>query len=459
MIGSQPTDTRRSSDPALASLRSALHGSLVLPGDPSYDAARRVWNGDIDRYPAAIVRCADAQDVLRAVELARQRGPDVAVRGGGHSAPGFSTTDGGMVIDLSPMKSIQVNPDKRMARVEPGVTLGELAQATQAHGLAINVGTVSDTGIAGLTLGGGLGWLMGKFGLTCDDARAFEIVTADGRLLRVSPEENADLFWALRGGGGNFGIVTAFEFRLHPVGLVLGGTLVHPLSRARDVLRLYRDLTRAAPDELTAGCALLTAPTGQKAIGISLCYCGDLAEGERLIAPLRQFGPPLVDGITPVPYTSLFAQFDPLYRRGRSYHVKGTSLPELSDDTLDRLVEGGAGMASPHSHILITNLHGAASRIGTRDTAFPFREPHYDVLHVAAWENAATQDHLHWLRSSWGSIQSSASQTAYVNFMDDEGTARVRAAYGPNYERLAALKSQYDPTNLFHLNQNIKPVD
>ena len=331
--------TSLSVNTSTSKLRASLHGQLILPGDPAYESARHIFNGAIDLRPAIIVRCVDANDVQHAVEFGRQSHLDIAVRGGGHSFPGLSTCDGGLVVDLSPMKAVSVNAQDRSARAEPGVTLGGLIEATQPYGLGTNTGTASDTGIAGLTLGGGIGWLMGKYGLTCDSVRSFEVVTADGRLLNANANENTDLYWGLRGGGGNFGVVTAFDYQLHPLGTILGGMVVHPLSRARAVLQFYRDFTRELPDELTAACAMLTTPDGQPVIGILVCYCGDLSQGERVLAPLRKFGPPLVDRIQPMPYAGLFALLDSSVPAGRHYYVKGGSLPALSDGAIEALVD------------------------------------------------------------------------------------------------------------------------
>ena len=451
-------------DSALAQLRAALHGEVILPWDAAYEPARRVWNGAIDRYPAVIARCADAEDVQRAVAFGRESHLDIAVRGGGHSFPGFSTTDGGLVIDLSLMKAVTVNAQTQTARAEPGVKLGGLIEATQVYGLGTNTGTASDTGIAGLTLGGGIGWLMGKYGLTCDNVRSFDVVTADARLVRASATENPDLYWGLRGGGGNFGIVTAFEYQLHPLGTILGGMVVHPLSRARSILHFYRDFVREQPDELTAACAMLIGPDGQPAIGIAPCWCGDLSEGERVIAPLRKFGPPLVDRIQPMPYAGLIALFDSSVPSGRGYHAKGGAIKELNDGAIDALVDGAGRLPLPHSQINLMHLHGVAARVGESETAFPLRGEHFECQLDAAWEidsvarsRPAGEIHVQWARQTWQALQPFASQRAYVNFLDDDGTARVRAAYGPNYGRLVALKTKYDPDNLFHLNQNIKP--
>lgn len=445
-------------DAGITRLRATLHGELILPGDAGYQSARRIFNRDIDRHPALVVRCADANDVVCAVEFGRQSNLDIAVRGGGHNLPGFSTSEGGLVVDLSPMKAVSVHPHSRTARAGAGVKLGELIQATEAYGLATNTGTASDTGIAGLTLGGGEGWLMGKYGLTCDNVRSFEVVTADGRLLRADVSENPDLYWGLRGGGGNLGIVTTFEYQLHPVDRILGGMVAHPLSRAREVLEFYTEFVETAPDELTTLCLMKSAPDGNSVIAIAVCYCGDLAEGERVLAPLRKFGPPIADLIQPMPYSGLFALVDPSFREGRSLYMKGTGVKALTDEAIDALVDSAEGLTSPLSQILIMPVRGAASRVGVSDTAFAFREEHYEILHIAIWEDDGRERHVQWTRESWQMLQRFASQRAYVNFLDDEGSARVRAAYGPNYERLVALKNKYDPNNVFHLNQNIKPT-
>lgn len=449
--------TSLSVNTSTSKLRASLHGQLILPGDAAYESARRVWNGAIDRHPAAIIHCVDANDVQHAVEFGRQSNLDIAVRGGGHSFPGLSTCDNGLVIDLSPMQLVSVNVHDQSARAEPGVTLGGLIEATQAYGLGTNTGTASDTGIAGLTLGGGIGWLMGKYGLTCDSVRSFEVVTADGRLLNANANENTDLYWGLRGGGGNFGVVTAFDYQLHPLGTILGGMGVHPLSRAREVLEFYRDFTRELPDELIAACAMLTTPDGKPVIGILVCYCGDLSQGERVLAPLRKFGPPLVDRIQPMPYAGLFALLDSSVPAGRHYYVKGGSLPALSDGAINALVDSAENITSPYSLFAFMKFHGAASRIGEGETAFAFREEHYELFFQAGWEDDGQDRHVQWARQSYQTIERFASQRGYVNFLGDEGTARVRAAYGPNYQRLVALKTKYDPENVFHLNQNIKP--
>lgn len=457
MIATQTSKSREiGNSTEMARLRAALHGELILPGDSQYETARRVWNGAIDRHPAAIVRCLDVSDVSRAVEFARESELDVAVRGGGHSFPGFSTCDDGLVIDLTPMKRVSVSPHNRTARAEPGVTLGGLIEATEQYGLVTNTGTASDTGIAGLTLGGGIGWLMGKYGLTCDNVRSFDVITADARLVRANANRNPDLYWGLRGGGGNFGIVTSFEYQLHPVSRILGVIVVHPLSQARSVLEFYRDLTSELPDELTTACLVFSGPDGNPAIGIAACYCGDVLKGEELTAPLRKFGNPLVQRFEPMPYSGLFALVPPLSNR-RSYHMKASGVPVLSDGAIDALMEAAENRTSPFSQVLLFTVHGAAARVGESDTAFALRGEHIEIMYLAGWEDNAQEKHVQWSRQSWQALQPFASQRAYVNFLDDAGTERVRAAYGPNYERLVALKNKYDPNNMFHLNQNINP--
>lgn len=450
-------DTAAVDGAAVQKLAAGLRGTLIQPGDQSYDMARRVWNGMIDRYPALIARCASAGDVASAVAFARRHGLPLAVRGGGHSTAGFAMCDGGLVIDVSQMKGIAVDPHNRTARAEPGLTLKELIAATQPHGLATTTGVVSDTGIAGLTLGGGIGWLGGRFGLTCDNVLSFGVITADGTLRYASADENPDLFWALRGGGGNFGVITEFEYQLHPLGKVLAGMVVHPMSRARDVLHFYRDLTTRAPDELTVYAALLTAPDGHPAIALIACYSGALDAGERAIASLRQFGPPLADLIQPMDYLDVIQLIDAGNPPGHHYYEKGCSVRQLTDDAIDAIITAGAAMTSPHSLVLIQHIHGVAGRVAPQATAFALRGDHYLPLFIAQWTDGAADRHIAWSRAAWAALRPFADAGTYVNFMAADETNRVQAAYGPNYQRLAAIKNQYDPTNLFRLNQNIQP--
>jgi FAD/FMN-containing dehydrogenase len=446
------------SDAAIRQLRSDLHGALLQPADGLYDSARRVWNGMIDRHPALIVRCGDAEDVVTAVHFARTQDLLVAVRGGGHNVAGNAVCDGGMVIDLSPMKAVHVDATRRTARAQAGLTWGELDRATQAFGLATTGGEVSSTGIAGLTLGGGLGWLMGKHGLTCDNLLAVDVVTADGRRLTANRNENPDLFWGVRGGGGNFGIVTSFEYQLHPVGTVLGGLLLYKQRQAREFLRVFRDVTAAAPDELTSIGALLTAADGTPAVGIALCYCGPIAEGERLVAPLRRFGAPLVDQIRPLAYPELQSMLDATVPPGRLNYWKANFLRDLRDDAIDAIIEQAATIPSPYSSVLIEHVHGAVSRVGANETAVGTRTAPYSLGIYSVWTDPReTDEHVQWTRQFARVMEPFASGAVYVNYLGDEGEQRVHAAYGANYERLTALKAKYDPTNFFRLNQNIRP--
>ena len=382
-------------------LKAYLHGELISPNDQDYEAARKVWNGMIDKYPAAIVRCADVVDVIHAVQFARDHHLLVAVRCGGHSMSGSSVCDGGMVIDLSCMKGIWVDPVRKTAWAQAGLRLGEFVQATQAYGLATTTGTVGGTGLAGLTLGGGLGWFMGKYGLTIDNLLAVDLVTAEGQVKRASATEHPDLFWGVRGGGGNFGIVTAFEFQLHPLGQVLAGKVVYPLSKAKEVLRFYREYTSSAPDELTAYASLLTTPSGLPAISISLCYCGPLEEGEHAVAPVRTFDVPLVDLIRPRSYLKMVTQADTGAPAGRHYYEKASTLSDLGDEAIEALVEYGATCTSPWSQILIQHVHGAASRVGPTETAFAQRGESYVICMVAAWDGGEASQHMAWTRTCW----------------------------------------------------------
>jgi hypothetical protein len=341
---------------------------------------------------------------------------------------------------------------------QAGLTLGEFVQATQAYGLATTTGTVGGTGLAGLTLGGGLGWFMGKYGLTIDNLLSVDLVTADGRVLRASASDHPDLFWGVRGGGGNFGIVTAFEFQLHPVGQVLAGKVVYPMERAREVLRFYREYTSSAPDDLTAYACLSTTPTGLPTIAISLCYCGSLEEGERAVSPLRKFGAPLVDLIRPRSYLKMITQADAGAPAGRRYYEKASTLSDLSDEAIEAMVAYSTACTSPLSQILIQHVHGAATRVGPTETAFALRGESYVICMLAAWDDGEANRHITWTRACWRTMEPFASSGVYVNFLYNEGEGRVRASYGVNYERLLALKNSYDPTNFFALNQNIKPT-
>jgi FAD/FMN-containing dehydrogenase len=443
---------------ALRNFQSRVHGRLICKSDDDYDQARQVWNGRVDKYPAVIIRCAEVVDVVTAVEFAREYHLLVAVRSGGHSLSGHSVCDGGIVIDLAQMKGMRVDPVTCTARAEAGLTLGEFVRQAQPFGLLTTTGTVAGTGLSGLTLGGGLGWFMGKYGLTIDNLLSVEIVTADGRVLTASATSHPDLFWGVRGGGGNFGIVTTFEFRMHAVGQVLAGKVIYPITQAREVLRFYREYTSTAPDELTAYASLMTTPTGHPAIAINLCYCGPLDEGERAVSPVRKFRVPLVDLIRPKPYLKVVTSADAGAPYGRNYYQKASTLSQLSDEAIDTIADHWAACPSPFSQILIQHVHGAASRVSPSETAFALREESYVISIVAAWEDDQADLHRAWARAFWTAIQPFGSLGVYVNFLDDEREGRVQAAYGVNYDRLVALKSTYDPTNFFSLNQNIRPT-
>ena len=446
-----------------------FQGELLRPGDDDYHEARKVWNGAIDRRPALIARCASAADVAAALRLGRERDLPLAVRGGGHSIAGLSVNDDGLVIDLSPMRAIEVDPGARTARAGGGVLWGELDAATQAHGLATVGGIVTHTGIAGLTLGGGIGWLMRRHGATVDNLLAADVVTVDGDLLRASEDENPDLFWGLRGGGGNFGIVTSFEYRLHEVGpTILGGPLYFALEDGPEVLRFYRDFIADAPDELTTILNLRMAPPlpfippefhGQPVVTIAVCHVGDLERGEALLDPLRRCATPLVDAVTPRPYVELQQLFNPAVPHGWHYRWRSWELPPLTDGAIDTLVDQAARITSPRSYIIVFQLGGAVGR-PEHDTAYNQRDAAHDVNINAVWlEGDPEADrHVQWVRDCYAALEPHSEGRVYVNFLEDEGQDRVRAAYGPvKHDRLKALKRRYDPENLLRGNQNISP--
>jgi FAD/FMN-containing dehydrogenase len=447
-------------DAALEAFKTSLRGELLHPGDPGYDDARKVWNGMIDKRPALIARCTGVADIIDAVNFARTNELLVSVRGGGHNITGNAVCDGGLMIDLSRMKSVRVDPARRTARAEAGLTWGEYNRETQAFGLASTGGVVSTTGIAGLTLGGGLGWLMGKHGLSCDNVLSADIVTADGQFLTASASEHPDLFWGLRGGGGNFGVVTSFEYRLHPVDAVLAGMVLHPMAKAKDVLRFYREYARSAPDALTAFAALMTSPEGAPVVAIVVGYIGPIAEGERLVAPVRKFGSPMADTIGPMSYVQLNTMLDAAFPYGGvQRYWKSSFLKHLGDDVLDILVTRAATLPSPMSMVGFFHVHGAATRVKPDETAFGLRDDQWDYDIISQWQDPVDADrHIRWTREFWTAVEPFATGEVYVNHLDAEEGTRIRAAYSDNYERLVALKNKYDPTNLFRLNQNIKPT-
>ncbi len=448
-------------------LQSGLRGPLLRQDDEGYDAARAIWNGMIDKRPGLIAQCTGVADVMTAVRFAREHDVRVAVKGGGHNVAGTALCDGGLVIDFSGMKGVHVDPIGRTARVEPGATLGDVDHETQAFGLAVSAGIVTTTGVAGLTLGGGFGWLSPKLGLTCDNLISADIVTADGELVVASEEENADLFWGIRGGGGNFGVVTSFDYNLHPVGpIVFAGAVVHPMADAEQLLRYYRDFVAEAPRELCTIFALRRAPPvpflppelhGKPIAVFFVCYQGPIDEGERVLKDLRRFGDPLADVVMPKPFKAHQSMLDAVQPPGRNYYWKSEDLPELTNGAIDVIVEHCNGITSPHTIVPIFQLGGAVADVDENATAYSHRRAAYALNCNASWEDGEPMPHVQWARDFSEALQPH-SMGVYVNFMGDEGEDRARAAYGPEkYRKLVQLKDKYDPTNFFRVNQNIKP--
>jgi FAD/FMN-containing dehydrogenase len=447
-------------DPAaIATFRSEFKGQALLPGDEGYEAARTIWNASIDKHPGLIARCSSASDVIRAVKFARANDLLVAVKSGGHNVAGRSLCDDGLVIDLSAMKRVSVDPESRTVHVQAGALLADLDRETHLHGLAVPAGVVSKTGIAGLTLGGGVGFLVRKYGMTIDNLLSCEVVTANGDVITASADSNPDLFWGLRGAGGNFGIVTSFVFRAHPVKTVLGGLLLYPRADARAMLRHYREFLVTAPEEVTAYAALLSTPDGVPVVGMVVCYCGDLAEGERVLAPLRQFGTPLLDGIEPMPFPVMQSLIEQSFPDKSYNYWKSTFVKAFDDDVIDLLIDHMERATSPLTAVVIEYYAGAPTRVGHADTAFPHRDPLYNINLSAQWLDAAQSDeHIGWTRALFDALRPQSNGTYLPNFFSDEVPDQTRIAYGANYARLAELKAKYDPTNLFSLNQNIKPT-
>src|SRR5262245_9254299 len=454
----------------LGALRGGLRGSLCLPGEAGYDEARTIWNAMIDRRPAAIVRAAGASDVIQAVRLAAQHGLVLSVRGGGHNIAGNAVCEGGLMLDLSRMTSVRVDPKARTARVEPGARLADLDKESQAFGLATPVGINSTTGVAGLALGGGFGWLSRKYGLTVDNLLSADVVTAAGELVRASQNENPDLFWALRGGGGNFGVVTSFEFRLHPVGpQVIAGLIVHPFASAKQVLGEYRRLVAKAPEELCCWAVMRKAPPlpflpasvhGTEVLVLALCHSGDPTAGEKAVAPFKAIGKPIAEHIGPGPFTAWQTAFDPLLTPGERNYWKSHDFVELPDGLIDALLNAVKRLPSPQCEIFIGNLGGAINRVPVEATAYPHRNVEF-VMNVHTRWSSPSEDAacIKWARALFDAAAPFATGGVYVNFMPEDESQRVRAgAYGPNYARLAEIKAKYDPKNLFRLNQNVAPA-
>lgn len=445
--------------PATEKFRQALRGPSYRPGEPGYEATRVIPNAMIDRRPALIVRASGAADVIACVQFAREQDALLSVRGGGHSVAGKSVCDGGLMIDLSAMKGIRVDPNKKTVRAEAGLTLGEFDRETQAFGLATTLGTVSKTGISGLTLGAGWGHLHGKYGLALDNLISLDVVTADGRVLTASATENEDLFWGLRGSGGNLGVVTSLEYRLHEVGPVLAGGVLYPTSFAKEALRFMHEWAPTIPDELVIQCASLTFPDLGRIFAIAGAYNGDLKKGEEVLKPLRSLGKPLADIFQPMPYVQLQSMFDPFFPPGRLTYVKSNFLSALNDEAADRMTEFLVTCPSPHTFAGLEHWHGAVTRVGVSDTAFPHRTNPFNFIIWSNWEGAEdSEKNIRWTRDFWNATKPFLIESSYGNYLSDEGEESARAAYGVNYERLAKLKAKYDPTNLFRMNHNIRPT-
>lgn len=444
-------------------LGAAFSGSVLTPGDDGYDQARRVHNGLIDKRPAGIAQCRSTEDVVAAVRFARAHGLEIAVRGGGHNVAGRATVDGGLMIDLSPMKSVEVDAKRQVAVAGGGVTWAEFNQATQQHGLATTGGAISTTGVAGLTLGGGWGWLQGKYGLALDNLLGVEMVLADGSVAKAGLSENRDLFWAVRGAGANFGVVTSLIFQLHPVGpLVVGGLVAHPFDRAGEVLRYYREFARSLPDELSLAGGVLHAPdgSGAKLVAIIAGWCGSVADGEAAVRPLKEFGPPVMDSLGPMQYAELNQMLDGGFPRDALNYWKSTFVRDVSDQVIDTVIDAFADCPAPMSGMLFERWHGATQRVAADATAYGLRELGDNLLIAAEWlDPALTESGIAWAREAYAALAPFRASGNYINYLGDDTTmADIAAAYGPNYARLVQLKTKYDPGNFFHMNQNIRPA-
>ena len=451
-----------STSSAVAELSQTFAGRLIQPGEPGYDAARQVHNGLIDKRPALIARCRGMADIADAVRLSRAMGVEVAVKGGGHNVAGRATTNGGLMIDLSLMRAVLVDPVRRTARVEGGAVWKDVNRETQAYGLAVTGGAISSTGVAGLTLGGGLGWLMAKQGMTLDNLLAVDLVLADGRLVRASAESHPDLFWAVRGGGGNFGVAGAFEFQLHPVGpMVIGGIVAWPFDRARDVLRFYRELTASVPDDMMVFAAMLTGPDGGRLVAIAVGHFGEATDAEQAVAPIKAFGAPVMDVLGPIPYATLNTILDGAFPKGALNYWKSHFMETLTDAAIDTLIERFAACPTPMGQLMLEHFHGAATRVPVTETAYALRAEGYNTLIVSEWTDPAQTDAcIAWGRETYTAIQPHVGAKRYINYLseDDMADAALAAVYGPNLARLRAIKKQYDPENVFRLNLNIPPA-
>lgn len=444
-----------------AELAASFSGELLDPDSPGYEEARRVHNGLINKRPGLLARCSNTADVRDAVNVGREAGVEISVRGGGHNVAGLAVTAGGLMIDLAPMRGIHVDPAARRVRAQPGVTWNEYNRAANVHGLATTGGVISTTGIAGLTLGGGVGWLMGKYGLAIDNLESAEVVLTDGRVVTASEADDADLFWAIRGGGGNFGVVTSFEYRAHPVDVIMGGIAAHPLTASGEFFDFYRQFTKTLPDELTSFAGLVHAPdgSGTKIVANVVCHCGELTQAESDLKPVREFGPPLLDLIGPMPYPVVNTLLDAGFPKGALNYWKSAFFTELSDAAVRTMVDAFEAAPSPMSGMVIEHFHGEVTRIDPTSTAFPHRQPGYNLALIGEWlDPSETETNVRWVRETFAALEPYMAPRVYVNYLADDDSARTRDAYGPNYERLVNLKRRYDPDNRFRLNQNIDPT-
>jgi hypothetical protein len=443
---------------AIANIRENIAGAVLTPEDAAYNDVRKVWNGMIDRRPAVIIRCQSVNDVVVGVKTAKQYQLPLAIRGGGHNVTGNAVCDDGVMIDFSQMKKVQVDPEQMTAKAQAGATWGDFDKATQVFGLATTGGLISTTGVAGLTLGGGVGWLVRHHGMSCDNLLSAEVVTADGELVVASASENADLFWGLRGGGGNFGVVTSFTFHLHRLSNVYGGMILYPRKEAKRLIQFFRQFMETAPSELTMYAALLHTPDGMPVVGLMGCFSGDLEKAEEVFKPIREFGTPIADMFTEQPYLQMQTMLDAPFPHGLRYYWKSGFLESLSDDVIDTLIDHADTVPSPITPIIFELYGGKAAQEPDGGTAFPHRMNQYDLVVISAWATPEEDDvNIRWTRSLWNAIQPFTSNRAYVNTLGIEGEQRVREAYGNNYDRLRELKRKYDPGNLFRLNQNIDP--
>jgi FAD/FMN-containing dehydrogenase len=444
---------------AVEALRAQFSGTVLESNDAGYDVARAIHNGLIDKRPAAIANCFSTADIADAVRFGRSNDLEISVRGGGHNPAGKAVTSGGLMINLAAMRGTYVDPRRRRARAQGGATWNDYNRATAQHGLASTGGVVSTTGVAGLTLGGGLGWLMGRFGMACDNLKSVELVTAEGEVLQVDDDSDPDLFWGLRGGGGNFGVAASLEFEVHPIQEVLGGLVAYPLSDALRVLTPYQEITADPPDELMSVLVLAHAPdgSGNKIVAVPVCYSGEIAAGEDLVAPVRSAGTPAVDVIGPMPYPAINTMLDAGYPRGARNYWRSAFLKELNEDVLGVLLDAFERVPSPMTSILIENFHGAATRVDATATAYAHREPGYNLALTGEWLDPADDDaNIDWIRGTFEAVANYTADDVFLNYLGEEAE-RVRAAYGPNWERLVTLKRRWDPDNVFRLNQNIPP--